>query len=235
VYQILWRFILAGANVGKPIIGLPRCHRAWRAPCYRQRSGTSLLKYHRSDPETASSPSEEMMYLQARPGASIFCPFECYVCSFYRLTVTPRQLDNSTHQNLLDHIGRTNLDAFWSHSEDTLCNLTRMFLEEVATGRDLGFQMFLMPPRPFPTQGAASRYRGNDPDQPPWMASAFGGATSQVIRSDKGLQAIANAHANSEWNTCFIIGLRSRIGECRKQNAAISIALMVELQHRLEL
>jgi hypothetical protein len=68
-----------------------------------------------------------------------------------------------------------------------------------------------------------------------YLASGIGGETSQAIRSDKGHQPLSNALANSEWFNHFVTGLRSLIGERRKQDAEISIALMIEFQRRLEL
>ena len=91
------------------------------------------------------------MYLQARPGDSTYCPFECDECSFYCLTGSPNQHDNNTHNNLLGYIQRENLDAFGYLTQGTLYHLTRMFSEEVTTGQNLGFQMFLTSPGPFPT------------------------------------------------------------------------------------
>ena len=91
------------------------------------------------------------MYLQAHTGDSIYCPFECDECSFYRLTGSTNQHDNNTHNNFLGYIQRANLDAFWYFTQGTLYHLTRMFSEEVTTGKKKGFQMFLSPPGPFPT------------------------------------------------------------------------------------
>ena len=67
------------------------------------------------------------------------------------------------------------------------------------------------------------------------MASASGGATLQVIWSDKGLQVMASSPTESEWVARFMTGLHSRIGERRNQDAETSIALMIEMQHLLEL
>ena len=83
--------------------------------------------YQGSDPDNIPSPYEEQMYLQARPGDSIYFPFECDECSFYRLTGSLSQHENCTHQNLLDHIWSANVDSFWSLTQGTLYNLTRMF------------------------------------------------------------------------------------------------------------
>ena len=68
-----------------------------------------------------------------------------------------------------------------------------------------------------------------------YMASASGGATSQVIWSEKGLQVMASAFTYSESFTRFMTGLCSRIGERRNQDAEISIELMIEMQRLLEL
>ena len=91
------------------------------------------------------------MYLQAHPGDSIYLPFECDECSFYRLTGSPSQHDNHTHKILLDYIRRINLDAFCSHTQGTLYQLTCMFYKEVTKGQNVGFQMFPTSTDPFPT------------------------------------------------------------------------------------
>ena len=91
------------------------------------------------------------MYLQACPGDSIYCPFECDECSFHRITGSPSQHDNHTHKNLLEYIWRANLDAFWYFKQGTLYNLTLMFSEKVTTGQNMGFQKFPTSPGPFQT------------------------------------------------------------------------------------
>jgi hypothetical protein len=67
-----------------------------------------------------------------------------------------------------------------------------------------------------------------------FMASAQGGATSKAIRSDKGNTTLSTAPTDTGWFCRFMTGLRSRIGGRRRQDASISIALMVEFQKRLE-
>jgi hypothetical protein len=66
------------------------------------------------------------------------------------------------------------------------------------------------------------------------MASALGGATSKSVRSDKGHQALTAGPTDTEWLNRFMTGLRARIGERRRQDAAISISLMLEMQKKLE-
>jgi hypothetical protein len=67
-----------------------------------------------------------------------------------------------------------------------------------------------------------------------FMASAQGGATSKAIRSDKGHKTLSAAPTDTKWICRSTMGLRSRIGERRRQDAEISIALMVEFQKQLE-
>jgi hypothetical protein len=118
------------ANFGKPVLGLPLCHRAWCPLCYRQRSGTVLV-YTVSEHQSLSSTNEVSYYLQDRPGDSLFCPFECDDCVFFRITGGPSHPHNRQHQNILDHIRRKKLDAFWSRAPGTIRELTRMFHEEL--------------------------------------------------------------------------------------------------------
>ena len=91
------------------------------------------------------------MYLQAHTGDSIYCPFECDECSFYRLTGYLSQQDNCTHKIFLDYIWRANLDTFWSRTQGTLYHLTRMFSEEVTTGQNLVFKIYPTSSGTFPT------------------------------------------------------------------------------------
>jgi hypothetical protein len=67
-----------------------------------------------------------------------------------------------------------------------------------------------------------------------FMASAQGGATFKAIRSDKGHKKLSAAPTDTEWFCRFMTGICSRIGERCRQDAAISIALMLEFQKRLE-
>jgi hypothetical protein len=85
------------------------------------------------------------------------------------------------------------------------------------------------------TQKYASARKARSVHANIYMARAGGGATAQATRSDHGHRAIACAPTDSEWFSRFMTGLKSRIGERRKQDAAISITLMVEIQRRLEL
>ena len=68
-----------------------------------------------------------------------------------------------------------------------------------------------------------------------YINSSSCGEKLQVIHSDKGLQVMASAPTDSEWFMIFMTSLCSSIGECRKQDDAISIALIIEIQQLSEL
>jgi hypothetical protein len=168
--------------------------------------------YTGSDPTTAPNVAEESGYFTlARPGDSLFCPFECDKCAFFRLKGVSSRTDDKNHQILLDFIRRSYLVAFWSRSTGTVTELTRMFHEEVALGRVYYFQMFPKPMGPFPPDydggvraAIGVLHRSNIPEKHEEklkfssarkarsvhsnmsMASALGGATAQYVRSDKG-------------------------------------------------
>ena len=92
------------ANLCVSVIGFPLCHRAWCARCYHHTPGTSFLVYQGSYPDTLPIPNEDLMYLQARPGDSIYFSFECDECSFYRLIGSPSHHNNHIHKNLIDYV-----------------------------------------------------------------------------------------------------------------------------------
>ena len=91
------------------------------------------------------------MYLQARPGYSIYFPFVYNECSFYRLTGSMCQHNNRAHKSLFGCIWRKHLDAFWSCTQETLHPLPHIFYEEGTTYQNLGFQIFPKLTVPFPT------------------------------------------------------------------------------------
>jgi hypothetical protein len=134
-----------------------------------------------------------------------------------------------------------------------------MFFEEIKLGEHFGFDMFPKPMGPFPpdydggfhtTIGILSRINrlGRHEEKQKlsssrkarsvhanvFMASDLGGAISKSVRSNKGHQSFTSPPTDTEWFNRFTTGLWARIGERRRQDAAISISLMLEMQKRLD-
>ena len=134
-----------------------------------------------------------------------------------------------------------------------------MFYEEVALGHVYDFQMFPQPMGSFPPEydggvrvAIGVLHRSNRPGKHEsklkfssshkaqsvhsniFVVSALGVATVQYVRSEKGHKSLTTAPTDTEWFGSFMTVLWERVGERRRQVAAISIALMMELQSRLE-
>jgi len=205
------------------------------------------------------APQEVDDFMVARPGDNILVPFECDYCSFYRLTYKEPDMDLPMHMDLLNDIRRVNLDAFWTLAPSTVANHMRNFWEQVGVGKSKGFEMFPVPLGPFPAQhdqgmraAIAVLAKGEQPGRHETkvkfstarkqrslhtkisMASVQGGALAPKLLSERGSQALVYIPTNSEFFLRFISGYKSRVGIRTKQDAPISIQLMVEIQARLE-
>lgn len=236
------------------------CENAWCAECYRTPTGIDFFIYRPLDVdgEELIAPADENDFLLARGGDHLFCPFECDFCCFFRLKGTTPVVGNHVDGLLLKYIRRANLDAFWSRRPGTVRGLTRMFAEECETGDFFGFQMF-KPLGPFAADyqsgmGAAigllrrSQRAGRHEETVKYssvrkarsvhtnvyQASAKSVAEAMVFRSDKTRMVATSAPTDSAWFVAFMTGYRARVGERRKQDAAISIKVMLKMQEFLE-
>jgi hypothetical protein len=204
------------------------------------------------------APGEMMDFMEARAGDHLFCPFECDICVFHRLKGRGPLSTEVTDQRLLVYIRRANLDAFWSRRPGTVRGLVSLFAEQVKVGEDFGFSMF-EPPGPF-SRGYDSGMRAAigvlSRSQRPGLhertlkfssarkartlhtdlynASVRGAEGSLVWRSDRARFAATKAPSDTTWFNAFMTGFRARVGERRKQDAAISIKLMCSIQSSLE-
>jgi len=59
-------------------------------------------------------------FLKARNGDHLMVPFECDDCVFWKITKRSPSTANQADKLLLECIGRSNLDAFWSRSSKTV-------------------------------------------------------------------------------------------------------------------
>lgn len=204
------------------------------------------------------APGEEKDFEEGRPGDHLFCPFECDYCSFYRLRKMMPIEQNDEDMRLLRFIRRANLDAFWSRRPGTIYNLNNLFAEQIEVGESFGFEMF---PEmgPFPTAyesgmkaaigilwrskrpgrhestmkySAVRKARSLHTDL--YNATGHHAEKASTWRSDKARFVSTRAPTESEWFNRFMTGLKARIGERRKQDAAIPIEVMVALQGTLD-
>ena len=204
------------------------------------------------------APGEENDYLQARGGDHLFVPFECDHCTFFKLTGRIASTNSFKDKSLLKFIRRANLDAFWARRPGTVHGLVNLFDEQVEIGEFFGFQMF-KPLGPFPSSyesgiraaigvlrrsqrpgrheatlkfSAARKARAVHTNV--FQASAEAAANLIVFRSTGNRMVASSAPTDSIWFHYFMTGFRARVGERVKQDGAISIEVMIQIQNLLE-
>lgn len=228
--------------------------------CYRADPGNAFLIYRPTDDsgEELIAPGEEMDFLQGRSGDHLFCPFECDFCAFHRMRGHSPVKGDKTDDSLMNYIRRANLDAFWSRRPGTINGLNTLMVEQIEAGERFGFDMF-PPPGPMPTTYESGMkaavgilYRSTKPGRHEktlkyssvrkarslhtdvYNASARATEGAMVWRSDRARFIATRAPTESAWFERFMIGFRARIGERRKQDAAISIEIMKSMQETLQ-
>jgi hypothetical protein len=196
--------------------------------------------------------------MEARAGDHLFCPFECDGCSFHRLRGEAPDARSHQDQILLSYIRRANLDAFWSRRPGTVNGLLHLFLEQVEVGEMFGFDMF-DPPGFFSERYASgmkaavgvlarsqkpgrheaklkfsSARKARTVHTDVYQAMARAVEKALVWRSERTRVVATESPTDSAWFNAFMTGFKSRIGERRKQDAAISIHVMLAKQALLE-
>lgn len=204
------------------------------------------------------SPGEERDFLEARGGDHLFCPFECDDCSFWRLLGREASPNSAVDRSLQTFIRRANLDAFWSRRPGTVYGLSNAFVKQVKIGEHFGFPMFTplgpfgmayesgmrtaigvlwtsqLPGRHEEKMKFSSVRKVRSLHTDVYGASARGVEGALVWRSDRTRFVATAAPSDSAWFNCFMVGFKARVGERRKQDAAIPIGVMVLKQQLLE-
>ena len=204
------------------------------------------------------APGEEKDFMQGRGGDHLFCPFECDDCSFWRLQGRNPNPNIPNDRLLQVYIRRANLDAFWSRRPGTVYGLSNLFAEQVSVGEHFGFPMFgplgpfgiayesglraaigvlwrsQQPGRHEAKMKFSSARKARALHTDVYNASARGVEGALVWRSDRTRFVATAAPSDSGWFNCFMVGFKARVGERRKQDAAIPIGVMVLKQRLLE-
>jgi hypothetical protein len=202
---------------------------------------------------------EERRYLEARGGDHLLCPFECDDCVFFKLRGRKPREGDSQDDLLSAYIRRANLDAFWAREPKTVSGHVREVRASLKTGEELGIPMFgAIGPWPaqydhghrtaiavlaktrrpgrhetFMKHSSARKARTASTNL--WHASAAFGAEAQVWRIDGKKRVVSSSGPlDSEWYERFATGIKSRLGERVKQDAAVSAPVMAEVLRLLD-
>lgn len=250
------------ANFGQPGKGRPECHGAWCAPCYREDPliPFSVFRAKGADGEDLEIRGEDQdRYRTARPGDILMCPFECDSCHFYKLNHRTEDPHQDGDRRIMALIRRANLDAFWAREPTTVRGNLGGVRKVLRTQDELGLSLLpplgpwedtydhgmgvalcllmdsLSPGKHEATVKHSSVRKIRSVFANIWGATALGSTSSQTWLSDYKRRTVATkAPTATEWFTCFSAGIRNRMGTRTKQDAAVSIEVMVELMNRLE-
>lgn len=156
------------------------------------------------------------------------------------------------------YIRRANLDAFWSRHPGIVYGLSNLFAEQVSVGEHFGFPMFgplgpfgiayesgmrtaigvlwrsQQPGRHEAKMNFSSARKARAVHTDVYNASARGVEGAPIWRSERTRFFATAAPSDSVWLNCFMVGCKARVGEHRKQDAAILIGVMVLKQRLLE-
>jgi hypothetical protein len=201
---------------------------------------------------------DECRHLSARPGDNLMCPFECDTCQFWKLRGHAPRKKVSHDDRLLAFIRQANLDAFWAREPATVRGNLREVKSALETGRSMQVIMFpsmgpwpstydhgmrtaltllersLKPGQHELTLKLSTVRKGRTAFTNVWRASAKGTSESLFWRIDKKRGVSSSIPTDSEWFTRFSEGLRNRLGQRTKQDAAISIEVMLGLIVKFE-
>ena len=249
------------SNFGQPVTGLRQCRGGWCATCYRESTliPFSVYRARGADGEELNLPDEEEnRHKTARPGDTLICPFECDFCQFVKLCHHLPRVGTERDLRILAFIRRANLDAFWAREPATVRGHLGGVRKILRVQNELGLSL-LPPVGPWPpgcdhglgaalcllhdslspgrheaTMKYAAVRKVRTVFSNVWTASALGNSDASIWLTDYKRRTVSTQSPTaSEWFTRFSTGLKNRMGIRVKQDAAISIEVMLELERRL--
>ena len=91
------------------------CRGAWCAGCYRLEQEAFRYREYVDDDSLTLARKEEELYLKARDGDHLMCPFQCELCHFRNITSRDPVALREQDCELLKFMRRVNLDACLSN------------------------------------------------------------------------------------------------------------------------
>jgi len=205
------------------------------------------------------SEKEKRRCLEARPGDTLMCPFECDDCQFWKLRKTNPRPNHPSDERLLAFIRRAQLDAFWAREPGTVRATLGGIKKLLACQDEFGFVSLpvlgpwpvdfdhgmsvaitmlresLEPGRHEATRKYSSIRKIRAAHSNVWNATAPASKSGVVWQTDYKKRTVATTNpTSSEWFARFSRGLLTRLGQRTRQDAAISIDVMLEMMRRLD-
>ena len=232
---------------------------AWHGSCYKLRTGDVYPIVKLEEVEGIADPEEDDKFRKGRNGDHLMCPFQCDLCHYRNIQLRDPRFDSRQDINMMKAIRRANIDAFWGRSSSTVrsnkSNLKRlvniayddygmnkplpeMGPHELNDSWGMGLAIILLrksldkgihgPTVQFET---ARRLRSSYSNL--WGASRHA-LTLGVMAKDTRKTFVTKCPGYCLWFECFIRGMHSRMGDIKKQDAAISSLVMHAVMDRVE-
>ena len=203
---------------------------------------------------------EDSMFVTAREGDHLLCPFQCDFCHFINMKDREPNMENAQDVFTMRCIRRANLDAFWSRRPGTVYQHFRTYQLVMDLDVALGFGDKLLPSLgPFPLKDtfgmtaavffvARSLMAGRNQGALSFgttrkMRTFFGNVyqASAAASEPKTLVGLDNSATRQTadptkpiWHGAFIRGARRRMGDTVSPDLGISIEVLLALLMLLE-
>ena len=186
-------------------------------------------------------------------------PFQCEVCHFRNVFHRNPSDAHAKDQEFMSFVRRANLDCFWSREPATVQANLRGLCRMLKTEDRFGFGSVTAPMGPFPledTLGIKAALSILDRSLDPGSYSTHvqwetfrksmsaltnvsqagvSGLSDSVGAYQRNKMWITKSITHQFWFNRFMEGVHKRVGEIKRQDAAVTIDVMKDIQIKLEL
>ena len=210
--------------------------------------------------ETAGGGDEANMFMVARQGDHMLCPFQCDLCHFINMLDRHPNMEKPEDMFLMRCIRRVNLDAFWSRRPGTVYQHFRTYKLVLDLDVALGFGDRLLPDMgPFPVKdtfgmkaavffvtrslmpgrksealsfGTTRKMRTFFGNL--YQASAAGSDPKALVGLDKFTSRQTSDPTKLIWHVAFIRGARRRMGDTVSPDLGLPVEVLLALLNMLD-
>jgi hypothetical protein len=238
------------------------CRAVWCGSCYTSHPDDRFYVHVPTDEDGDHwGPDEDhLRYQLARNGDHLITPFQCDLCVFHNLQSRNPLPDNPQDTMLLCCIRRANLDSLWGREPPTVQATLSAAQNLLRTWRKVGLQPDLPSRGPYPL-GDSFGYRvaigmllkSLEPGRYSkayqqfetvrklragfsnmYLSSAEGTSSLRTMGGDRIKHSLTRSPTQSTWFERFSQGCLRRMGQDVRQDWAITLPSMLELQALLD-
>jgi hypothetical protein len=250
-------------NFGASRGSFPICQNAWCSECYREMDIIRFPRQLPENDEGAlwRKKKDEERFLSSRKGDMLCAPFQCDFCWFINLKgrmCNERRADDRLNLSL---IRRVNLDILWDKEPSMVNSMLQVFVRANSAAQHLGIRpSFMTCKRPWPlsdtvgfgeamlllwdsvqkkqTDGGLRKFdtvrKLRSMSANVQLASYAGGLEGLGFREGGLSYSLEHCSTSSVLFTKFMRGCEKRMGRVVRQDAALSIPVLLAVLNQLE-